>query len=737
MESSTPKNLELAGATVFGTNTLTGTVKWSSGVIDRYARVTIATNGALNIIGPADRTIRGVLNNEGLVRWPDASVIYFALTGTISNQTSGTFDMQNDGVLAHYNGVSTFINEGLLRKSAGTGANTINLSTFNNTGTVDVQSGTLAFWNYTQTGGKLSFGLNSLTNFGRLQFAYSVAFTGTLGVNLNGTYAPVAGDAFPLITYPSHTGGFTDFSLPSSHAWQTNNSIYGSTALTLTVLNARPTISPVADKTIDEEVSLGFTVAGSDPDAGQTVSYALLDPPGSATINTNSGAFSWAPTEAQGPSTNTISVQVTDNGTPSLSSTNTFTVIVNEVNLAPTIIVPAIQTIDELTTLTVTNFATDPDVPTNTLHFSIVSAPAGVNLNTNNGVITWTPTEIQGPGSYAIAVTVTDNNPWAVNAQHLSDTNSFAVIVREVNSAPSLIVPPTQTFDELTTLTVTNSASDPDIPANTLRFSLVSAPPGVNLNTNNGVLTWTPTETQGPGTNIITIAVTDNGVPPLSTTNSFTVIVLESNVPPVLAGIPDLTAIQGVLLLYTNSASDADLPTNTLTFDLVVFPSGMSVDAASGVLSWTPSATQVPSTNPVTVRVTDNGAPPEERREKLLRFDLPAAFPDHHESGDERCVSWPAYATGFVLQQALSLRPQVYWADMTNAVAAAGGMNRATNRYDGIERYFRLRYGTETAVLPWLTITRSNASIIVSWPLLAAHWSLTPPQTLPARAGRK
>ena len=52
----------------------------------------------------------------------------------------------------------------------------------------------------------------------------------------------------------------------------------------------------------------------------------------------------------------------------------------------------------------------------------------------------------------------------------------------------------------------------------------------------NGVITWTPTEGQGPGTNTITTVVTDNGVPPLSATNSFEVMVTEVNSAPVLGG---------------------------------------------------------------------------------------------------------------------------------------------------------------------------------------------------------
>jgi hypothetical protein len=50
-------------------------------------------------------------------------------------------------------------------------------------------------------------------------------------------------------------------------------------------------------------------------------------------------------------------------------------------------------------------------------------------------------------------------------------------------------------------------------------------------------------------------------------------------------------------------------------------------------------------------------------------------------------------------------------------------MNWVTNRADAPWRFFRLHYGAGTSQ-PWLTIARSNASVIVSWPLLATTWSL-------------
>src|SRR5207249_1150997 len=124
-----------------------------------------------------------------------------------------------------------------------------------------------------------------------------------------------------------------------------------------------------------------------------------------------------------------------------------------------------------------------------------------------------------------------------------------------------------------------------DLPANTLIFSLVAAPAGVNLDPSTGVLTWTPTEAQGPSTNLITVKVTDNGAPPSSDTKSFTVVVTETNSAPVLSVPTDRTITELSTLTLPDALPVTDLPANTLTFTLVVAPAGVNLDPSTGVLT--------------------------------------------------------------------------------------------------------------------------------------------------------
>ena len=81
------------------------------------------------------------------------------------------------------------------------------------------------------------------------------------------------------------------------------------------------------------------------------------------------------------------------------------------------------------------------------------------------------------------------------------------------------------------TLLVTNSATDADVPAQTLTWSLSNPPAGASINSTNGRLTWRPAIAQSPSTNLVTVMVTDNGTPSLSATQSFNVVVARPATP--------------------------------------------------------------------------------------------------------------------------------------------------------------------------------------------------------------
>src|SRR5262249_33832702 len=97
--------------------------------------------------------------------------------------------------------------------------------------------------------------------------------------------------------------------------------------------NTLPVLGVIGDQTVDEGSMLSFTATATDPDLpAQALTFSLIGAPDGAAINATTGAFSWTPTEAQGPGTFTFTVRVTDDGSPNLSDEESITVTVNEVN---------------------------------------------------------------------------------------------------------------------------------------------------------------------------------------------------------------------------------------------------------------------------------------------------------------------------------------------------------------------------------------------------------------------
>jgi hypothetical protein len=337
-----------------------------------------------------------------------------------------------------------------------------------------------------------------------------------------------------------------------------------------------------------------FTATATDSDLpAQALTFSLVGAPTGASINSSTGAFSWTPTEAQGPGSYPFTVRVTD-GVANTDAAITLTV--TEVNAAPAIAnVPASATIPELAAYTFTATATDSDVPAQTLTFSLVGAPTGASVNASTGAFSWTPTEAQGPGSYPFTVRVSDGTA--------NTDAAISLAVTEVNAAPAIAnVPASATIPESSAYTFTATATDSDVPAQTLTFSLVSAPAGAAIDASTGAFSWTPTEAQGPGTYPFTVRVTDGVV---NTDAVITLTVTEVNVAPALSGVPASATIPGqVAYSFTATGTDGDLPAQTLTFSLVGPPSGAAIGSSSGVFTWTPSAAQSGSFA-FSVRVSD------------------------------------------------------------------------------------------------------------------------------------
>jgi hypothetical protein len=65
----------------------------------------------------------------------------------------------------------------------------------------------------------------------------------------------------------------------------------------------------------------------------------------------------------------------------------------------------------------------------------------------------------------------------------------------------------------------------------------------------------------------------------------------------------------GVTLTLTNLAADTNTPPPVLAYTLLNGPTNATLNVSNGVFAWRPLLSQGNTTNPVAVRVTDNGTP--------------------------------------------------------------------------------------------------------------------------------
>ena len=240
--------MNLNGGTLSGDFTNAGTLNWSSGTMQ--ARMFNAAGAVLNLTGSGNKDIQsGVLTNAGTVVWAGGDWRIGFGGGNpggvvLNNLAGGLFTIQGDNSLSYvFNYPPWFLNAGTIRKTGGAGTTFFNGVVFTNTGSVEVQSGTLSFNNgFTQTAaGTLRMELGGLTpgsGFGQLVVNGQATLAGALNVTLINGFTPGFSDAFSVLSYNSRSGSFASINFPLLPNALALTAQYNSTSLTLLTVNA-------------------------------------------------------------------------------------------------------------------------------------------------------------------------------------------------------------------------------------------------------------------------------------------------------------------------------------------------------------------------------------------------------------------------------------------------------------------------------------------------------------------
>lgn len=298
------------------------------------------------------------------------------------------------------------------------------------------------------------------------------------------------------------------------------------------------------------------TTSNISADTSDSVIYSIKVPASTAV-----GTYAITGTVSATPSNGPEAVQISVLGDNEVA--------VQKDDTAPVLDLIGDKGIDENTVLSFNVFATDAEG--DTITYSVVGLPPGASFNKNSGAFLWTPGYATA-GTYYVKFIATANE--------LTDSETIAITVNNINRPPVLNSIGNKAVDENGLLSFTVSSKDPD--GDEISYSVVGLPPGAGFNSNSGVFSWTPSFT-GSGDYSVVFMVTDGFV-----TDSETITITVGNVEraPVLDSIGSKVIDENSLLSFTISAMDPD--GDSIVYSATGLPSGASL-TSTGTFSWTPA----------------------------------------------------------------------------------------------------------------------------------------------------
>ncbi|QYX66870.1 putative Ig domain-containing protein [Shewanella putrefaciens] len=358
-------------------------------------------------------------------------------------------------------------------------------------------------------------------------------------------------------------------------------------SITVTNVNDAPTISSTAITAATQDAAYSYSFAASDTDVGDTLTLSAVTKPSWLSFNVATGLLSGTPSNADVGS-HAVTLKVTD--TDGLTAEQSFSITVTNVNDAPTISSTAITVATQDAAYSYNFAAADTDVG-DTLTLSAVTKPSWLSFNAATGVLSGTPSNAD-VGSHAVTLKVTDTDG-------LTAEQSFSITVTNVNDAPTISSTAITAATQDAAYSYNFAASDTDV-GDVLTLSAVTKPSWLSFNAATGVLSGTPSNAD-VGSHAVTLKVTDTDG--LTAEQSFSITVTNVNDAPTISSTAITAATQDAAYSYNFAASDTDVG-DVLTLSAVTKPSWLSFNAATGVLSGTPSNSDVGS-HAVTLKVTD------------------------------------------------------------------------------------------------------------------------------------
>ncbi|MGH3428126.1 MAG: beta strand repeat-containing protein, partial [Mycobacteriales bacterium] len=179
------------------TLTITGSLAWSGGTMSGSGITQIDAAAAVTLSGGGDKVLdTRWFENAGTLTWTGGRILMEGTNAVVHNASMGVFQIAVDQALTTFGGSGQqFTNDGVVTKSTTSGATTVSSIAFNNSGQVEVQTGTLQIGSGGTSTGTFALGATGVLNFSGGSYAFNpgTSFTGAGLMSLTGATATVSG----------------------------------------------------------------------------------------------------------------------------------------------------------------------------------------------------------------------------------------------------------------------------------------------------------------------------------------------------------------------------------------------------------------------------------------------------------------------------------------------------------------------------------------------------------------
>ncbi|MES2791133.1 MAG: cadherin domain-containing protein, partial [Planctomycetota bacterium] len=575
--------------------------------------ITGGNNVAFDVASGTNLTVSGVIS--GALDFDKNGSGTLILSGT--NTHTGNVNVGNgtllvNGSLATSN--SVFV-DGIVGGTGTLPAVTLSsigtLSPGNSPGIVD--SGNLTF----QDSGSTYFvqlnGTTAGTGYDQTNVTGTVTLAGaTLSISLG--YVPAGGDSFVIINNDGTDAVNGTFNgLPEGASLtvggqQFTISYLGGSLNNDVVLyaNNAPTAIQLGSATVTENAPIGTVVSGfttTDADFGDTFTYTLVNGVGDDDndafgIDGSGNLVTAANIDYETQTSYSVLIRSTD--ASGLYTEQFFIITVLAVNdNAPIFSSSATFNVAENTTAVGTVIATDADLPSQTVTYSITGGADSTlfSIDSATGILTFNvapnyeaPTDAGANNVYNVDVTANDNSG-------LTTVQSIAVTVTPVNdNAPIFSSSATFNVAENTTAVGTVIATDADLPGQTVTYSITGGADSTlfSIDSATGILTFNvapnyESPTDAGANNVYNVEVTANDNSGSTTVQSIAVTVTPVNDnAPIFSSSATFNVAENTTGVGTVIATDADLPGQTVTYSITGGADStlFSIDSATGILTF-------------------------------------------------------------------------------------------------------------------------------------------------------